>query len=68
MQHFTKMDNQMREWANKDESSKKWKVITLEVKLDVVRSENGDSKDRTRPRPTWSYRTNTFQKPGEYKK
>lgn len=46
MQHFTKMDNQKRELANKyDKAAKKWKVITLEVKLDVVRRfENGHSK------------------------
>lgn len=35
MWHFTKMDNQKRELANKDESTAiKWKVITLEIKYE----------------------------------
>ena len=45
MWDFTKIENQKRELVDKyDRIAKKWKVIILEVKLDVVRFENGHSK------------------------
>lgn len=44
--HLIKMNNQKRAMANKNEiTAKKWKVIVLEVKLEVIRRlENIDSK------------------------